>query len=214
MLPLDRLLYFSPPDTTDVMNMVLNIALSILAFLIALGLGLLFRRLLVRRLQRTVLDNWIVQTLGVLVILPLLVLSGAAIVSIWNLNILFDILFYLQRYKITNLSDFAINLFETSLLIAFGVGVARTIRKLTIRGLGENRIDINIRTLIARIFYFIVLMIAAFWILAIWQVQLTVPVAAIGVLTVATAVAIQDILKDLVAGFYILVERPFYIGDQ
>jgi len=210
-LLLDRLLYFRPPDTADVTNMALNIVFSILASLIALGLGLLLRRWLVRRLQRTVLDNWLVQTLGVLIILPPLVLAAIAIVSVWNLNLLFSTV---NQLDIKDIRSFSINFTETALLIVFGIGIARTVRKLTVRGLGENRIDINIRTLIARIFYFIVLIIAAFWILTVWQVQLTVPVAAIGVLTVATAVAIQDILKDLVAGFYILLERPFYIGDQ
>lgn len=208
---LGSFLYFGPPKTADVTNMALNIVFSILASLIALGLGLLLRRWLVRRLQRTVLDNWLVQTLGVLIILPPLVLAAVAIVSVWNLNLIFSTI---NQLDIKDIRSFSINFTETTLLIVFGMGIARTVRKLTVRGLGENRIDINIRTLIARIFYFIVLIIAAFWILTVWQVQLTVPVAAIGVLTVATAVAIQDILKDLVAGFYILLERPFYIGDQ
>jgi small-conductance mechanosensitive channel len=41
-----------------------------------------------------------------------------------------------------------------------------------------------------------------------------VPVALLGAFTVAITVAFQNILAHLVAGFYILVERPFYIGDQ
>jgi small-conductance mechanosensitive channel len=86
--------------------------------------------------------------------------------------------------------------------------------KITVRGLGENRIDINIRTLIGRIFYIITVLIAIFWILAIWHVAVELPVAVLGTLTVAIVFAIQDILKDLVAGFYILMEHPFHIGDQ
>jgi small-conductance mechanosensitive channel len=31
---------------------------------------------------------------------------------------------------------------------------------------------------------------------------------------VLVSFAVQDILKDLVAGFYLLVERPFLLGDQ
>ena len=195
------------------MNMVLNSIFSVLALLVALGIGLLFRRLLVRRLQRTVLDKWIIQTLGVVIIIPLLALGVIAILSLWNLNLFFLVITYFQS-RITNIESFTVNLVGTMLLIALGIGAARTIKTLTIRGLGENRIDINIRTLVGRIFYIVVLTVAAFWVLAIWQVQIGIPVAAIGVLTVATAVAIQDILKDLVAGFYILLERPFFIGDQ
>ncbi|MBV9231757.1 MAG: mechanosensitive ion channel, partial [Chloroflexi bacterium] len=106
------------------------------------------------------------------------------------------------------------NVTQTLLLIALGIGIARTIRAVTVRGLSESRVDINLRTLIGRIFYFITLTFALFWILSIWQIPLTAPVTAISVLTVAFTVAIQDVLKDLVAGFYILIERPFYIGDQ
>jgi small-conductance mechanosensitive channel len=80
--------------------------------------------------------------------------------------------------------------------------------------MGGSRIDINIRTLIRRIFYIVMLIFIGFWVLSIWQIPITLPVAGIGILTVAFTVSIQDILKDLVAGFYILMERPFRIGDQ
>jgi small-conductance mechanosensitive channel len=52
-----------------------------------------------------------------------------------------------------------------------------------------------------------------FWILAIWNISVGIPVAAFGIVTAAAIVAIQDVLKDLVAGLYILLERPFYIGN-
>jgi small-conductance mechanosensitive channel len=56
-------------------------------------------------------------------------------------------------------------------------------------------------------------MISVFWILSLWQISIAVPVAVISALSVAFTFAIQDILKDLVAGLYILFERPFHIGD-
>jgi small-conductance mechanosensitive channel len=156
-----------------------------------------------------------VQTLGVAIVLPPLILAGAAAPLIWNPNLLFiywdNIRSQLQRGDITDLTK---NLIGTLLLIGLGIGIARTVKTLTIRALGENRIDINIRTLIGRIFYFIILTFVIFWILSLWQISIGIPVAGIGILTVAITVAIQDILKDLVAGFYILLERPFHIGDQ
>jgi small-conductance mechanosensitive channel len=86
--------------------------------------------------------------------------------------------------------------------------------KLIMRGLEERRIDINLRTLLGRIFYVTVFILIIFWILSIWNVPIGIPVAAIGIVTVALTVAVQDILKDLFAGLYILMERPFHIGDQ
>src|SRR2546428_10579201 len=50
---------------TAIMSLTLRITLIAIILLIALGLGLLLRRLLIQRLKQTVLDAWIVQTLGV-----------------------------------------------------------------------------------------------------------------------------------------------------
>ena len=197
------------------MSLTLRITLIAIILLTALGLGLLFRRLLVRRLKQTVLDNWIVQTLGVAIVFPPLILAGAAAPLIWDPNLLFAYWDSIRsQLKIGDITSLTVNLIETLLLIGLGVGIARTIKTLTIRGLGENRIDINIRTVIGRIFYFVILTFTIFWILSLWQISIGIPVAGIGILTVAVTVAIQDILKDLVAGFYILLERPFHIGDQ
>jgi small-conductance mechanosensitive channel len=105
------------------------------------------------------------------------------------------------------------NVLISVLIIVLGVGIARTVKKVTIRGLGEH-IDINIRTLLGQILYVSVMTLAIFWVLPLWGVEFTAPVAALGLLTVAFTVAIQDILKNLVAGLYLLVEHPFHIGDQ
>ena len=197
------------------MENTLGIILIGLTLLVALGLGLFLRRILVRRLKRTVLDNWLIQTFGVVIVFPPLIVAAFVAAIIWkpiqlsaswpNINSLFPI---------ANLPALTLNLVYALLLIALGVGVARTARTLIIRGLGENRVDINIRTLVGRIFYYIILALTVFWILSILQIPIAVPAAFIGILTVALAVAVQDILKDLVAGFYILIERPFHIGDQ
>jgi small-conductance mechanosensitive channel len=204
-----------------IMTTALSIVLTIITLGIALGIGLLLRRLLVRRLKKTILDDWLTQTFGVIVTLIPLILAGIGIPFIWNPYLI--VYYWLEFKQLTNLANFSFtkagadigwNLLRTILIFVLGIGVARTVQKVTVRNLGESRIDVNIRTLIGRIFYFIILAIASLWILTIWSVSLTFPVAAIGIVTVAIGVSLQDILKDLVAGFYILVERPFHIGDQ
>ena len=56
------------------MNTTVNIILIVLLAVIAVAIGLALRLFLVRRLKRTILDNWIVQLLGVVVfVLPLIV---------------------------------------------------------------------------------------------------------------------------------------------
>jgi small-conductance mechanosensitive channel len=196
-------------STTD------RIVLTVLISLVAIGLGLLLRQQLVQHLKKTILDNWLIQTFGVIVVL--LPLIAAAIVSpfVLNSSLVTDIIRSLGQHQFKNLNVAALvaNIILTVLIIVLSLGVARTIMKLVIQGLGENRLDINLRTLIARMLFILIVIIAFFWILSIWQIGIDLPVAVLGTLTVAITFAIQDILKDLVAGFYILMERPFHIGD-
>jgi len=197
------------------MDITQRIVLTVVTVLVAVAIGLILRRLLVRRLKKTVLDNWLVQTLGVIIVFVPLILSIPVVFVILDSN-LFGMLWAAIKTQIhvQDITAISWNLVETVLIIALGVGVARTMVALAVRGMGENRVDINIRTLVRRVFYIIILTFIIIWILSIWNIPLTIPVTAIGIVTVVVTVAIQDILKDLVAGFYILMERPFHIGDQ
>ena len=197
------------------MNLTLLIFFTVLTVLIALGIGLLLRSLLVRRLKNTVLDNWIIHTFGIVIILPPLILAIPIFFIIWDSSLFSH--FWQQIQNQVNIHDLAtlvLNIFASLLIIILGVGVARTLTKLTIRGIGEHRIDINLRTFLGRIFFVTIIILVIFWILSIWNVQIGVPVAALGIITVALSVALQDILKDLFAGLYLLIEHPFHIGDQ
>ncbi len=204
---------------TETMSIALSVILTILTIGIALGIGLTLRRIVVHPLQKTILDNWLIQTLGVLVALVPLIIAAFGIPLEWQ-PILIDAYWqsinaqFALAIKSIPIGIILRNLIGTLLLVALGIGVARTLQRLILQNLGDNRIDVNIRTLIGRIFYFMVLIFTFFWILSIWNVSLTFPVAAVGVVTVAIGVSLQDILKDLVAGLYILAERPFHIGDQ
>jgi small conductance mechanosensitive channel len=193
------------------MTLTSRIVLILLIVLVALIVGLFLRLLLVRRLKQTVLDNWLIQTLGVIVVLVPLVIAGAATPFILdNTNVLWRNL--LDSLKNQILATLIWNIVQTLLVLVLGIGIARTLSKLSLRS--QSHLDINLRTFIGRICYITTLLITVFWILTFWQISVTVPVAVIGSLAVAGAFAIQDILKDLVAGFYILMERPFHIGDE
>lgn len=197
------------------MDITQRIVLTVATVLVAVATGLILRRLLVRRLKKTILDNWLVQTLGVIIVFAPLILSVPVVFVILDSNLLGSLwAAILTQIHVQDITAISWNLIETALIIALGVGIARTLVTLAVRGMGENRVDINIRTLVRRIFYIVILTFIVFWVLSIWQIPITIPITAIGIMTVALTVAIQDILKDLVAGFYILMERPFHIGDQ
>ncbi|GCE06284.1 hypothetical protein KDAU_36130 [Dictyobacter aurantiacus] len=202
------------PDATQQMNYAFQLGIGIATILAAFGLGLLLRRLLVHRLHKTVLDNWIIQTLGIAVVVIPTLLGVTGAVAIFNASFVLSTLtenFFSRPALAINTSW---NLVETVLILVLGNGVARTVRAMMTRSLGASRVDINMRTLFARVLYIIILSITGFFILTVWNVPIGIPVAVLSAFTVTLTVAFQDILKNLVAGFYILVERPFYIGDQ
>jgi small conductance mechanosensitive channel len=202
-------------------DMVLRIVLLVVIVLVALGLGYFLRRLAVRRMKTTVLDDWIIQTIGIAIFVPFVLITIVVVAFFVTSNIGFLIYFWLhitsglQGKDVTGIVLGLLgNISESLLIIGLGVGIGRTLMKLVTGRLTEQHMDINIRTLLARVLYGIVIMMIFFWILSLWQISIAVPVTVISALAVAFAFSIQDILKDLVAGLYILWERPFHIGDQ
>ncbi|HEY6541314.1 MAG TPA: mechanosensitive ion channel domain-containing protein [Ktedonobacteraceae bacterium] len=203
-------------------NMGWQIVLLIGIVLVDLAIGYFVRRWAVRRMKTTVLDDWAIHTIGIAILVPFLLVAIIALLFFFSPDFNFLSSFWtnlaseLKNATITNsLLGILGNIVLTLLIVGLGVGIGRTVMRLVTGGrLAENRLDINIRTLLGRIIYGITLVVVVFWILSLWQVSIAVPVAVISGLTVAVTFAIQDILKDLVAGMYILVEHPFHIGDQ
>ncbi len=189
-----------------------RIFLVVFITLLAIALGLLFRRLLVHRLKKTVMDKWLIQTLGVVIALLPIILAGFAIPFILDstyLQLFWEN--FKQQIHAPDVTNVIWSFIQGLLILFIGIGIARTVVRLMQR---QGHIDINLRTLLERILNILVITITIFWVLSIWQISIAVPVAVISIITVAMAFAIQDIIKDLVAGFYILMERPFHIGDE
>jgi small-conductance mechanosensitive channel len=93
------------------------------------------------------------------------------------------------------------------ILARLSLGAAR-------RALGRLNTHANARLLVDRLIQFGFLLLAASWVLGIFGIQLTAIVALFGAAALAISLALQDVLKNLVAGMYILLERPFTIGEQ
>ncbi len=187
-------------------GLAIQIIISVVTMLIALGVGLYLRRLLVRGLKKTVLDNWLIQLLGILVIITLIIVGTIVVLFIIGINPT-QIFGYIQ-------SSFIRNLISSALIILLAIGVGRTLMKLVTRGVAKNHISINIRILLGRICYVGVMIIAFIWILALWDLSFTLPAAIISIITVGLTFVLQDLLKNLVAGLYLLIEGPFKIGDK
>ena len=121
------------------MNTTVTIVLVVLIAVFAVAIGLALRLFLVRRLKNTILDNWLVQTLGVVVfVLPLIVA-------------LFTLLFLLQNSPLSNLvstfltsiqkdlpdiTKIAWQAFLTVVAIVVGVGIGLTSIDFLLLGAG------------------------------------------------------------------------------
>src|SRR5712692_10086177 len=115
------------------MNIVLRIVLIIVTALVALGIGLLLRYLLVRRLKKTVLDKWFVQTLGIIVIIPLLILAVPVAFLIADTSLFNSAWNAISpQIHIQNVINLSWGLVQTVLIIVLSLGIARTVVALTI----------------------------------------------------------------------------------
>src|SRR5260221_573449 len=155
----------APPTGQDPLPKSYQIIFSALIMLVALGIGLFLRRILVRRLHKTVLDNWLIQLLGALVVIPPLIVGfvllpfigvGASVVSQFWQSIV-------AAFQVKDIPTLIWNLVKSILLILLAIGIGRTLMKR--------------------------------------------------IITVGINLNIHDILRNLEAGLYILLEGPFQIGD-
>lgn len=88
----------------------------------------------------------------------------------------------------------------TGVLAVLGLIIAGQIKAALDRKLEQQDVTINLRILIGRACYVLVLVATFFVVLLIWNVQIALPVAIVsGVLTFA----LRDLIKDLVAGVFI-----------
>lgn len=199
-------------------NQATQIIMIIVTLLIALGVGLFLRYLLVRRLKKTVLDNWLIQIFGFLVIIPPVII-GSIIATFFigiQLTQMLDTLKTVVSdiFNVKTLGLFVWQFALSALIILLAIGVGRTLLKIVTVGTAKEHIGINISILLGRILYTVVLFIAVLLILTIWNIQFGIPAAIISVITVGFTFVLQDLLKNIVAGIYLLIEGPFHIGDM
>jgi small-conductance mechanosensitive channel len=195
-------------------TLTIQIIIIVVSLLVALGVGLLLRYLLVRRLKKTVLDNWLIQIFGFLIIIPPVI--AGIIVAAFFIGIPYtQLLYYLQLVLPfpPNFGQLIWNLALSVLIFLLAIGVGRTLMKFINGRAAKEHIGINVSVLLGRSAYILILFVAFLFILAIWNIQFGIPAAVISVITVGLTFVFQDLLKNIVAGVYILIEGPFHIGD-
>jgi len=90
--------------------------------------------------------------------------------------------------------------------------VIKSIIKKTINRNGEKRKK-TLLLLVNNIIKYVLMVICLLMILGIYGVNTTALVTSLGLLGLGASLAMQDTLKDLLAGFFIIFENQYDIGD-
>ena len=106
-----------------------------------------------------------------------------------------------------------VGILEALIVVALVIFVGRRLQAGFRKGRLARTANVNLAILVGRLSYLAALAIGVIWIAAIFRIQLSGVLTFLGALSLAVTFAIQDVLKNLVAGLYLLWERPFVIGD-
>jgi small conductance mechanosensitive channel len=112
------------------------------------------------------------------------------------------------------LVGFLISVLIALAIVLLAIALGRLARTATLRALERTRADPSTRLLIGRTVFVTVMVVGSLAALGALGVPWPTVVALAGVLGLAASLALQDVLKNFVAGVYLLVERPFRIGES
>ena len=112
------------------------------------------------------------------------------------------------------LGALALNIIWSLLVFACMLGFGRLFQRMIEDQLIHAHVSRNVVLLAGRSVYIVSLVVGVLIILGLWGTSVVVPVAVGGALTVALTLALQDVLRNLVSGVYLLMEHPFVIGDR
>ena len=103
---------------------------------------------------------------------------------------------------------------EGILLLLLAFLLAAFIRRNLRKQLNRPHIDPQVALLISRIAYIGVLLLGVIAFVSRWFGNPTLVFGGFGFLALAFSLAFQDILKNFIAGIFLLLERPFRLGDE
>jgi small-conductance mechanosensitive channel len=101
---------------------------------------------------------------------------------------------------------------QALILFAFGYFFAKTISSTVVK-IAENKMTTHGRFLLKRTVFYTLLLLFALSSLKHVGIDLTILLGAAGIFTVAIGFASQTSASNLISGLFLMIERPFSIGD-
>jgi small conductance mechanosensitive channel len=103
---------------------------------------------------------------------------------------------------------------EGLLIFLIAVVLAGFVRGAARNQLKRANVDPQVGILVARVVYLAALLIGVIAFFTVWLKNPALVFGSFGFFALALSLAFQDILKNFIAGMFLLVERPFRIGDE
>jgi small-conductance mechanosensitive channel len=103
---------------------------------------------------------------------------------------------------------------EGILFLLLSFVLASLVRGALRKELKRPHIDPQVALLVSRIAYLGVVLLGVIAFFTRWFGNPTLVFGGFGFLALAVSLAFQDILKNFIAGLFMLVERPFRLGDE
>lgn len=107
-----------------------------------------------------------------------------------------------------------INIMRGLLVLVVALVLARFVKRWTVRLFTKSRVNLNLATLLGNLTQVAVVLLGIILMLPSFGVDWTGLLTLVGVGGLAISLSMQDLLKNVVAGIYILMEQPFRIGDR
>jgi small conductance mechanosensitive channel len=112
------------------------------------------------------------------------------------------------------LVSIGLDLLLAAVVVLLVVFVSRRLRRRVRDTMERRRVGANLLALLDNLFKIAVWVLVVSLVLAILGTDAGSLVTAFGLATAAITLSLQDVLKNFVAGLYLLAERPFGVGDR
>lgn len=107
-----------------------------------------------------------------------------------------------------------LNVIKALAVLAIALIVARFARAWTVRILSRSRVNLNVATLLGNLSQVVVLVIGGVYVFYALGFDWTGLLTLVGAAGLAISLSMQDLLKNVIAGIYLLMEQPFRLGDR
>ncbi len=188
---------------------------SLLALLVlvaaAVAVRLLWSRLLVRRRAPALLGRWVAESTATPVFL-LVLAAGAQLI-------------FAELAELPQIRGLVVTRYLRSATYLFTVGAATWVAYAFVRGFSDwylsrvapqtgSKVDTELVPLFRRLAQVLLLFTALTIVFDHYNVKLTALLGVAGIASLAGALAAQDTLANMIAGFTIMIDRPFRLGDR